>query len=156
MLCEKCKKNQACYHSTIIINGHSESTNLCSVCAKKEGEIESNKNFFKNFFKEFNDMFNSELDKFFCPSCSIGFNQFRNKGFLGCSDCFDVFKQDLESVVKLKNKDEITFNTPPKTKQEKQLLELQEKLNKAISEERYEDAADINRKIKEINNKLNN
>jgi len=156
MLCDKCKKNEACYHSTIIINGHSESTNLCSECAKEEKVLDNNVNFFKDFFNEFNDVFNAELDNFFCPSCSIGFNQFRRKGFLGCPDCFDVFRQDLENVVNLKQKDEITFNTPTKSKEEKHLADLQEKLDKAIKDERYEDAGDYNKQIKEIIKKLKN
>lgn len=155
MLCEKCKKNEACYHSTIIINGQSESTHLCNECAKKEKLIDNDTNFFKNFFNDFNDIFNSKLDDFFCPSCSLGFNQFRSRGFLGCPDCFDVFKHDLESIVNTSpNKEEITFNTPTKSKEEKQLADLKEKLDKAIKDERYEDASDYNKKIKEIIKKL--
>lgn len=154
MKCEKCKINEACYHSTLIVNGREQSTHLCNDCAKKEGVLDSNKNFFKDFFNEFNDVFNREFDDFFCPSCNIGFNQFRSKGFLGCPDCFDVFKSDLENFINLNNEDKITFNTPKKCKEEIELEKLQEKLNKAIKDERYEDATDINKKIKEIKNKL--
>lgn len=158
MLCEKCKKNEACYHSTLIVNGVSQSTHLCEECAKKEGLMKgSSQEFFKDFFNEFNDMFNTNLlDDFFCPSCNIGFNQFRKRGFLGCDDCFDVFKKDIESLLNFKTeKEEITFNTPNKSKEEKQIEDLQEKLKYAIKEERYEDASDYNKKIKELKNKLN-
>lgn len=151
MLCEKCKKNQACYHSTLIVNGNTQTTNLCLECANKYGEVDKNKNFFNNFFKEFEQVFSSSVfDDMFCPSCNIGFNKFRRNGFLGCPDCFDIFKSDLENITK---NEKIQFNTPGK--EQKQIEDLTNKLNKAIEEERYEDASDYNKQIKALKNKLN-
>lgn len=156
MLCEKCKKNEACYHSTLIVNGNSKSTHLCADCAKKEGVMKDNSNkFFKNFFKDFNDSFNFDFDKLdnlFCPTCNMNFGDFKANDFLGCPDCFDFFKEDFED---LKDDDKIEFSTPKKTKEEQELDRLKDQLKTAINEERYEDAADINKQIKNYKSKHN-
>lgn len=144
MKCEKCKINEACYHSTIIINGESKSTNLCMECAKKEGFKENN--FFENFFNEFKTIQSSLFDDFMCTSCHTPFKMFRNNNFLGCPDCFDVFKTDLQDY--LINNEQIKFNTP--SKKEIEIEELKIKLKKAIEEERYEDAGDYNKRLKKL------
>lgn len=153
MLCDKCKKNEACYHSTLIINGNQKSTHLCTECAKKEGVMKDNK-FFKNFFKDFNDRFNEQmkkLDNLLCPTCNMSFDDFKNNDFLGCPDCFDVFKEDLEDFAD----DKIEFRTPQKSKEEIELDKLKQQLKNAIDEERYEDAGDITKQIKNYKQKHN-
>ena len=39
MLCEDCKKNQACVHLTQISNGQKEEKHLCQACAKEYGDF---------------------------------------------------------------------------------------------------------------------
>ena len=160
MLCEKCKQNEACYHSTLIVNGAKTSTNLCADCARKEGLMkDETKDFFDNIFDNFNSFFNMNgLDDFICPTCQTNFNEYRLNNFLGCPDCFSNFKKDLLDILEEKNNkiddEKIEFCTPKKTKEEKQLDDLQSQLASAIKDERYEDAGEINKKIKELKNKI--
>lgn len=154
MLCEKCKKNEACYHSTLIINGNEKSTHLCSECAKKEGVMKNDNKFFKNFFKDFDERFDMQFNKLsnlLCPTCNMSFDDFRNNDFFGCPDCFDVFKEDLEDL----SDNKIEFRTPKKSKEELELDNLKQQLKNAINEERYEDASDINKQIKKYKQKHN-
>ena len=156
MLCQNCKKKEACYHSTLIVNGNSQSTHLCADCAKKEGVNNNQTKFFEEFFKDFDNIFNANFNKineFFCPSCNINFNDFRLNRFLGCPDCFDVFKSDLERLIE--DDDKIEFNTPKKTKEQIEIDELTTKLKSAIKDERYEDASDYNKRIKALKEKYN-
>lgn len=110
--------------------------------------------FFKNFFKDFNDRFNEQikkLDNLLCPTCNMSFDDFKNNDFLGCPDCFDVFKEDLEDFAD----DKIEFRTPKKSKEETELDKLKQQLKNAIDEERYEDAGDITKQIKNYKQKHN-
>ena len=149
MICDKCKQKDAVYHSTLIINGVSESVHLCEDCARREGKIGGNTtDIFDEFFNSFDDAFSKDIfDGFFCPSCSSSFTDFKNNGYIGCKDCFDVFKHDIDDLFNFftpkfkkglpKFKDEkIEFNTPKKTKEELEIEKLQAKLATAIKEER--------------------
>ena len=169
MICEKCKKKEANYHSTLIINGVSESIHLCEDCARREGKLGAKStDIFEEFFNSFNDAFSKDIfDGFFCPSCSTSFTSFKNNGYLGCENCFDVFKHDIDDLFNFftpkfkkslpKIKDEkIEFNTPKKSKEEIEIENLQQKLALAIKEERYEDASDYNKQIKNLKEKLKN
>lgn len=161
MLCQKCKQKEAVYHSTLIVNGQSQTTNLCEDCARSEGYLKDTNEFFNNFFKEFDSMFSQSIfDGLFCPSCNTNFTDFKNHKFLGCEDCFDVFKNDVDALLNgfstRIDDDKIEFNTPKKSKDEQKLEELKASLQNAIKDERYEDAADINKQIKNLQNKINN
>ena len=155
MKCDKCS-NQAVYHSTVIINGNSQSTHLCEECAKKEGVFNQTNQFFDDFFESFNNfMPGNSLFDILCPSCSSSFVDFRKNHYLGCEDCYSTFRNRAEDFIN-SNKEmdnKIEFRTPQKTKEDVEIEKLTSQLNKAIQEERYEDASDINKKIKAIKNK---
>ena len=115
MLCDKCKKHEACYHSTLVINGEVKSTHLCEECATKEGVL--------------------------------------NK----------TFEEEIEDIVKriqpyTENKiDNIEFKVENQKKaltKEQKLTNLKADLQKAIKEERYEDAGVINKEIKKLTKEL--
>ena len=93
MICDKCKQKNAIYHSTLIINGVSESINLCEDCARSEGKLAGRASaVFDEFFNSFNNAFSKDIfEGFFCPSCSTSFTSFKNNGYVGCENCFDVF-----------------------------------------------------------------
>ena len=55
MNCDKCGKPSV-YHSTLIVNGVSQTTNLCRDCAIKEGVFTSEPT------NIFDDMFSEEID----------------------------------------------------------------------------------------------
>ena len=55
MLCDKCKIKQACYHSTLVVNGEVKSTHLCEECAQKEGIFSKTRH---SIFDEFRSLTN--------------------------------------------------------------------------------------------------
>ena len=162
MLCDKCKKYEACYHSTLIVNGESKSTHLCEHCATKEGVFNKRYN---SIFDEFRSLTNflgfDDFEDKACPSCHWSLRQFKNSGLLGCSDCYNAFEDEIEDIVKriqpyTENKlDNIEFKVETKdlTKEQK-LITLKADLQKAIKEERYEDAGVINKEIKKLSKEL--
>lgn len=164
MLCDKCKIKEACYHSTLVINGEVKSTHLCEACAIKEGVFNKT---YDSIFDEFKTLTNFlEFDDFVdkvCPKCNWSLRQFKNSGILGCSACYDAFEEEIEDIVKriqpyTENKlDNIEFKVETKKQsltKEQKLDNLKSDLQKAIAEERYEDAGVINKEIKKLNKEL--
>lgn len=164
MLCDKCKTKEACYHSTLIVNGESKSTHLCEHCASKEGVFNKN---FGSIFDEFRTLTNflgfDDFEDKVCPKCHWSLRQFKNQGVLGCSECYNAFEDEIEDIVKriqpyTENKiDNIEFkveNNKQTLNKEQKLINLKADLQKAIKEERYEDAGEINKQIKKLNKEL--
>ena len=174
MLCQNCGKNEANFRYTQIINGVKKELILCQECARKLGvdKIDLPMNFSSFLGDFFNDYAENSLLPSFstndvkCKTCKMTYNDFINTGMFGCSDCYDTFSGPIDSILKnlhgtsrhigrgIKSKNENIERVKPKkqskdTKQDK-LQDLQKELDKAIKEERYEDAAKIRDKIKEI------
>lgn len=176
MKCQNCGNNEANVKYTEIINGQKKQYILCEECAEKLG-INQKLNFnmkvdLGNFFGGFFDDYNSEpnlLNSFNdvktlkCKKCGMTYDDFTNAGKFGCENCYTVFSKKLDGVLKniqgdsihtgrkgkkhektLKGNEEIIKENANQSKIE----ELKEKLNKAIKEERYEDAAKIRDEIK--------
>lgn len=164
MLCDKCKKYEACYHSTLIVNGESKSTHLCEKCAQKEGVLNRGYN---SIFDEFRSLTNflgfDDFEDRICPTCNSSLRQFKRTGLLGCANCYNVFEDEIEDIIKriqpsVENKvDNISFNVESKKEElskEQTLVKLKSDLQKAIQEERYEDAGVINKQIKSLTKEL--
>lgn len=185
MLCQNCGNNEANVKYTQIVNGVKKEMILCEDCADKLGIKSLKLNMpihFSNFLEDFFDDYGSEqlLPSFIkekhneCTNCGKLYNEFIETGFLGCPECYDIFGDRLDAVLKniqgnckhigrkplniaekLNNVGENKVNAGSK-KEEKnnkgsELETLQNDLDKAIKEERYEDAAVIRDKIKKLN-----
>ncbi|MBQ0111372.1 MAG: UvrB/UvrC motif-containing protein [Oscillospiraceae bacterium] len=156
MLCEKCGILPATTYYKQIINGKETELHLCSECAKDEGIYGfSAPDLFSSFF---GSPIASSLK--ICPTSKTSFQQIKKRGRVGCSDCYKYFEKELmPSIVGMHGHTKhvgfkpLTENSAAKTDTdttEKQLQKLKIDLEKAVKEERYEDAATIRDKIKEI------
>lgn len=113
-----------------------------------------------------------------CNNCNMTYDDFINQGKFGCPDCYDVFESKIDSLLKrihgnneylgrkpinrLSNKKDNANNDNGTNKDKNleikdvkvnKLEKLQQDLKKAISEERYEDAAKIRDEIKKESKK---
>ncbi len=178
MLCQNCGKNEANIRYTQIINGVKKEIALCSSCAKKLGmenlEMPISFNSFLGDF--FNDYAETEFlpmlqtNELKCKTCGMTYNDFIDTGMFGCSDCYDVFSSPIDSLLKNLHGTAKHIGRGPNGKAEKIKVEenkkedsnkqdqnenkkerLEKELEKAIKEERYEDAAKIRDEIKEMN-----
>ena len=179
MLCDNCGKREANVRYSENINGRKKELNLCEECSYKLGIDQMDFSMpidFSNFFEGFMDNFGSsefvpmlnELKTLKCNSCGYTFDDIANTGRLGCKDCYSVFEDRLDPILKriqgsnkhvgrigkiidskIDNKN--AGNIEEKVKQpisEKEKLENE--LKEAIKEERYEDAAKIRDEIKKL------
>lgn len=180
MKCEYCGEKNANVKYTQIVNGVKKEMSLCSECADKLGITqEMNFNMGMNFpsllgsFLE--DYDNSLLPGFTktkqltCENCGMTYEDFINHGMLGCINCYDVFEDRMDSLLKniqsanrhigrrgrVWNKEaattkEIVPKKEMKKQEESKLDVLKKQLKIAIKEEKYEEAAKIRDKIKKM------
>lgn len=176
MLCSNCGKNEANVRYTRIINGEKTEFALCEECAKKVGLDDIDFSMPINFTNFLSDFFEDDaiLPSFAkigvekCPKCGLTYNEFVNNGKFGCGECYNAFSDRLDAILKNLHGSYKHTGRAPKNivkeidiqKQETQTKKVDEKqekidklnkdLQKAIKEERYEDAAKIRDEIKKI------
>ncbi len=185
MLCDNCGKREANVRYSENINGRKKELNLCEECSKKLGITNMDFNMpidFSSFFGEFMEDFTTpefmpllnEIKALKCEQCGYTFDDIVNTGRLGCGNCYSVFEERLDPIIRRiqganrhvgrvgkiidskieqrisnegKNEEEES-NKSKENRKENELEKLQEELKKAIKEERYEDAAKIRDEIK--------
>lgn len=160
MKCDKCGAPSV-YHSTYIVNGVSQSTNLCRDCALKEGVFTTQKaSLFDDLFSSFSDMLGFEkVENLVCPVCKTSLKEFKSTGKLGCPNCYEAFRDEISKVIKRiapfeKHKQDAikTKEVKQKLTKEEQIANLRADMKLAVSEERYEDAAKIKKQITKLEN----
>lgn len=179
MLCENCKKREANVRYSENINGIKKEMHLCDECSKKLGITDKMdfrmptfdlSNFFGSFLEDFSSSSDfmpllSEVKQIKCDSCGSSFDDIINTGRYGCANCYDVFEDRMDPILKKlqganrhngrlgkisdnKVKFEKEENKKKSDSSENKLQKLQDDLKLAIKEERYEDAAKIRDEIK--------
>ena len=139
MLCEKCKSNQAVYHTVSVINGAKEERHLCAQCAKE----------YNGFISPFSSLINyggniNTKSRLSCGVCGLSYDEFLETGMLGCDKCYESFRARLPEVinkVQAGNKKHISAAKPEKVNGNSP--SLKEQLKRAIEAEDYEEAARI-------------
>lgn len=132
--------------------------------------------FLSDFMADFEDrnLFQEKmgLKELRCKRCNYTFEDFINTGRFGCQECYDTFEDKIdpflksiqgsnrhvgrigeinkENMKKNKNGEETEKNTIKETMKLGQINELNRQLKLAIKEEKYEEAASLRDKIKEL------
>ena len=158
MLCEKCKKNTATTFIKTIVNGKYSEKHLCSECYREENGFENDFLVGDMFASMFNDnhYLGSDKEILRCPLCDSSINDISNTGKAGCPECYKTFRKQLVPFIKrvhgsLSHTGKSLNITPVNENTEKsELQKLKDQLKALISEEKFEEAAEIRDKIKEL------
>ena len=182
MMCDNCGKRNANVRYSENINGRKKELNLCEECSKKLGIVQMDFSMpidFSSFFGGFIDDFGTtefmpminEIKTLKCNNCGYTFEEISNIGKLGCKDCYDIFEDRLDSIIKriqgakhhvgrigktIDRKIDSKINNDKDSEEKKdvkseaKLEKLQEELKQAVKDERYEDAAKIRDEIKKL------
>lgn len=167
MICEVCKQREATVHITKIINGNKHEINMCETCAKQNegfnltGQIEFGSPFsFQNILSGIMEYVNqpsqvARNSKLSCENCGTTYEDFKRTGRLGCSECYERFSNTLTPIIKrVQGNIEHVGKIPKKSgkdiMEKKRLLKLKEDLQKAITAEEYEKAAEIRDLIRSL------
>lgn len=179
MLCDMCKKNQANFHYTAMINGVTEEKHLCEECLakmKQKGDFAdfmpfgkmgefpqfgflpdfSMADFVGGFFNPHGQSYVKQVEQNGpCPVCGMTANQFRKQGRVGCKECYHHFAKDMESLLRRIHGSNVHNGKIPAKGQERlqakrSLEELKEKMRIAVENEDFEQAVILRDKIKEM------
>lgn len=161
MLCEKCGKNHATTHIKTVVNGVVKEYNLCAYCAANEGYTTNS--LAGMLASMFGEISNSELTKHQtkCNVCGSTFSDIAKTGKVGCSECYNTFYDELLPYLKrvhgsTKHAGKMPNSAPLMVKPQTQTVEdLRNELSRLVAEEKYEQAAVIRDKIKEMEEKGN-
>ena len=100
-----------------------------------------------------------ELRNLKCPRCGLSYAEFRVKGRLGCAHDYQIFKSALQPLLEkihgnTQHCGKVPTGVSDDVVQQKELMELRQLLNRAVTSEAYEDAAEIRDRIRELEEEL--
>ena len=158
MLCEKCNKNHATTHIKTVVNGIVREYNLCSECAAKSGY--GSNTITGMLASMLGDMPTLKLqNQKTCQVCGATFADIAHNGKMGCSECYNTFKEEILPYLKrVHGATQHTGKIPNRAPlivrpKEKTIDELRQELSRLVAEEKYEQAAVVRDKIKEMEGK---
>jgi len=164
MLCDICGKNPATVHLTEIIDDQITELHLCEKCAR-EKSVQMEQQFGLADLLAGLTEFGSPTQekgaiKVKCPTCGLGFEDFKKIGRLGCSDCYGTFKRYLGPLLKRIHgssqhlgKSTVKVAKVAQKKSQAQVEELRQRLQAAVENEEFEQAAKIRDQIKQLEKK---
>ena len=163
MRCEHCHENEATITFTIMEDDKTKEQHLCSSCFQsliKEQfptvqlpplDIQS---VMQELLSMFQGSVDSEEDRT-CPRCHTSLSEVRKAGMFGCDECYNTFAEELDKVLpRIQGAKEHVGEGPKAFRDERALnrkqVELQRELDRAVAEERYEDAAVLRDDLKAL------
>lgn len=158
MLCDACKQNVATVHLTQMVEGKTKKVDLCEACSKSKGVDDpagfSLADVLLGLGAAQEEQSSGGVD-LKCPHCGFTQADFKKAGRLGCPECYTVFNEGLESLLKTMHKGTRHVGKVPMVLRQSQdladqLKSLQKKLNKAVSEEDFEAAANIRDEMQSV------
>lgn len=174
MICEHCKQRHATVTVTQIQHGTKLERHYCEECASQfhpfhfdlQEEPVSIHQFMSNWFgmpawkNKSQEEVQQTKKKNACPSCGFTFKQFLKVGKFGCTMCYDTFREQLSPVLKRLQADvKHVGNEQIEVKHIEQLQRrigtIHQQMQRAIAEERFEEAAILRDEVRAIERKLN-
>lgn len=164
MLCDICKKNVATVHLTQMVEGKTKKVDLCEACSKEKGVDDPTGFSLADLLLGLGAAQEIEQasagGEIRCPHCGFTQADFKKAGRLGCSECYKVFAEGLESLLKTMHKGTKHLGKVPQVYRQTQdlsdkLKSLQKKLEKAIANEDFETAATLRDEVKALRAQMN-
>ena len=164
MKCQSCGKNPATVHLTEIVGGEKREKHLCESCAVEEGiAVGKPAAALSDWLSSFVSQAQAggaaiEGGAATCESCGLTYAEFRQRGLLGCPQCYQAFDRMLMPLIQRahENADHHIGKAPPQLERSErrqyELIDLRRRLRDAVAGELYEDAARIRDRIKELEN----
>ncbi|MCL2154496.1 MAG: UvrB/UvrC motif-containing protein [Leptospirales bacterium] len=167
MLCERCKKNEATIHLSEIIKDMRSEIHLCEKCANEIGLNAKISNFSLSIPEMLTFLHVDEInynDDKYCAACATSFIDYKKNGKLGCPECYNSMSEFITSIIinchgekkhigKSPIYNEKTYSNDDSMNykvNDENADYLQAQLASAVDEERYEEAAILRDKIRDI------
>jgi len=163
MLCDICKQNVATVHLTQMVEGKTKKVDLCEGCSKAKGVDDPTGFSLADLLLGLGAAQDMERAaggvEVKCPHCGFTQADFKKAGRLGCAECYQVFSEGLEGLLKTMHKGTKHMGKFPAVLKESRdlsdkLKQLQKKLDKAISDEDFEVAAQLRDELKHVRSRI--
>jgi protein arginine kinase activator len=150
--CMKCQccSNTATVHMTDIVEGHKKELHLCKSCAEQQQLLHQQElnlpAILQALIGQHVGPLTDELARLTCPACGIKYMEFRAEGRLGCPHDYEVFRAGLEPLLQRIHRAGRHTGKSPRhagrnTARQAEIIELRRRLQQAIEQEAYEEAA---------------
>ena len=168
-MCEDCGIRPAKFHLMTIINGDRVERNLCPTCmAKHQKQIPgidfSNLAGILNSILESNKSSEQEqqdpqYDGYVCEQCGMTYAEFQKCGMLGCAGCYQAYKTPLTALMQrvhgnTQHAGRVPGGVRSGTSIRMNIDRLKQKLQRAIADEEYEQAAKLRDAIRALSAQL--
>ena len=151
----------ATVHLTQIIGNKIHKINLCEACAQKLGVMDPGGYSLADLIDKglIPAPDSAEADdsrsEHACPSCGLTVSQLNKTGRLGCSECFEALEEEVLPMLErmqpgIQHSGKVPEAMLERARHREEMQELRDRLNGAISEERYEEAATIRDEIRDL------
>jgi protein arginine kinase activator len=152
--CHICGK-PATVHLTQILDNKIHKVDLCEVCAKEKGITDPEGFSLVELLTKPTAQAEALQDDLVCEKCGFTPHDFKKFGRFGCPSCYDRFGHLIKPMLKNMHKDvhhkgKIPDRSLARISIQKQMSDLEQKLQVSIKEERYEDAALIRDEIRKL------
>ncbi|MDA0346434.1 MAG: UvrB/UvrC motif-containing protein [Verrucomicrobia bacterium] len=155
--CDICSK-LATVHLTQIVNGKIHKIDLCETCAKEKGVTDPNGFSLADLLSsgiDGEDMDPSTSD-LVCQDCGFTPEDYKKIGRLGCPSCYENLAPMIAPMLTHMHKGiqhigKVPHNSLARLESQFELSEINEKLQLAVEEERYEDAARLRDQLLQLN-----
>jgi len=161
MMCQICGLREATIKFTQIISKQKKELHICKICAEEKGYTNPLANFPKligglilGIISELPTTGKQEHIGLKCDYCQLSWNEFQDKGLLGCEHCYDSFNVPLKVLLRKMHGSNKHIGDRPSNQRKigttDELDRLRKELRLAIKAENYERAADLRDKIQDI------
>ena len=162
-MCCVCKEKEAKVHLTQIVGDKMQKVDLCEGCAAQKGVNDPAGFSLADLLLGLGPSQETEPAaggaELKCRNCGFTQADFKKAGRLGCSECYTTFSEGLEGLLKTMHKGTKHMGKVPQALQQSRdlsdkLKSLQKKLEKAVTDEDFEQAAAMRDEIKVAKEKL--
>lgn len=172
MLCQECQKRPATLHFKQFMSGQKSEVHLCDVCAKDKGymntpeENYSLHDLLSGIFNFDSQKLDNQPEAFQrakelkCDVCGLSITEFKRYGKFGCAKCYKSFSNHLDSLLRRVHSGNTEHHGKIPKRQggslhtKKELESHRQHLKQLIIEEKFEEAALIRDKIKDLEHKI--
>ncbi len=161
MICQVCGIREATIKFTQVINQKKMEMHVCKVCAEEKGFTNPLSSFPKivgglilGIIGELPEKIKREHIDLKCNYCQLSWNEFQDKGLLGCGHCYESFVEPLKKLLRKMHGSNKHIGDRPANQRiigdVDDLEKLHKDLERAIKSENYERAARLRDRIRDI------
>lgn len=158
MLCQNCGEREARISITQIVNNKKTELHLCHQCAQQGGHADSVYALQKMLTNMVDWSSESAAKGKTCPECGLTETELRQTGRFGCEQCYQTWAPLVNTILgRVQGRTAHTGKVPrsagERVRVQRELGDLKQKLDSAVREERFEEAAQIRDRIRLLQQK---